>query len=79
MKRSLLKATTAWVVAAALLNPMGFSPAARAGAPATGPYGEPALTAAGAQGSVGAQYASDPDGQGRLDWRQKLALLRQKV
>ncbi len=79
MKRSLLKATTAWVAAAALLNSIGFAATARAGGRSTGPYDEPALTIAGAQGSVGAEYASAPDRQGRLDWRQKVGLLRQKV
>jgi phospholipase C len=76
MKRALLKATTAWVAAAALLNPVGLSPAAWA---AVTSAGEPALTLATSSKTVGAGQARDPNAQGALTLQQKIALLRQKV
>ena len=75
MKRSLLKATTAWVTAAALLDPIGLSPAAWAAVTT----GEPALTLATQAGTAGAAQARDPNAQGALTLQQKIALLRQKV
>jgi len=74
MKRSLLKATTAWVTAAALLNPIGFAPAAWATSST-----EPTLTLATQTGTAGAAQARDPAAQGPLTLQQKIALLRQKV
>jgi phospholipase C len=72
MKRSLLKATTAWVATAALLNLIGLFPAAWAAT-------EPSLTLATSTGTAGAAQARDPAAQGPLSLQQKIALLRQKV
>ena len=82
MKRSLLRTTTAWVIAAALLNPIALSPAAFAtsgNGPITGPYNEPVLTVSPQSGSAGAQAGSDPAAQGTLSMQEKIALMRQKV
>jgi phospholipase C len=82
MRRSLLKATTAWVMAAALLNPtimVSVASAATSG-PVTGPFNEPALTPAGTSTSVGAITAPTAIAdQGSLTVAQKVALLKQKV
>ena len=81
MTRSVLRATTAWVAAAAIANPIAMVPTARAagGAPTTGPYREPALTLSEAKGTQGDRNASKLSDQGRLSLAQKVALLRQKV
>lgn len=79
MNYARFRTMASWVIAASVATPAGLGAVAWAGAPSTGPYDEPVLTASGADGSVGAGSASDPDAQGSLDWQQKLALLRQKV
>ncbi len=76
MKRSLLKATTAWVTAAALLNPIVLAPAC---ATTTSIATEPALTLATRAGTAGAAQARDPSTQTPLTLQQKIALLKQKV
>jgi phospholipase C len=77
MNRSFLKASTAWIVATSLLNPIGFTSVALADAPHNG--GEPALTLATQRGTAGAAEARDPLEQDGLSVRQKVDLLRQKV
>jgi phospholipase C len=72
MKRSLLKTTTAWVAAVALIRPLVL-PAALAAS------SEPALTLATQTGTAGAAQAHDPTAQTTLTLQQKIALLRQKV
>jgi phospholipase C len=75
MKRTRLRACTAWVAAAALLNAPGFTWAASVGGGTT----EPVLTLATQGGTAGAAQARDPALQGPLSLPQKIALLRQKV
>src|ERR1700758_468362 len=72
LPRSLLKATTALIAVASLVNPIAFSAAALAAA-------EPQITLATSNGTVGAAQARDPSAQGALTLQQKIALLRQKV
>lgn len=79
MTRALLQATTAWVVAGLLINPVLVAAPALAAGPVTGPYNEPTLTPALATGTAGTQYASNPAAQGGLTLKQKITLLRQKV
>ena len=75
MRRSLLKASTAWVTVAALLNPIAL---AVPGMAATTPN-EPALTLSTSTGTAGAAQERNPSAQGPLTLQQKIALLRQKV
>ena len=76
MKRSLLKACTAWVAAGAILNPIGPFSSASAATVATQ---EPTLTLATQPGTAGAAQARTPSAQGALTLQQKIALLQQKV
>ncbi len=76
MKRSLLKASTAWVTVASLLNPIALSVPGMA---AVGVGSEPAITLATQTGTAGAGQARDPSSEGALSLEQKTALLRQKV
>src|SRR5208337_2951315 len=71
MKRSLLRVTTAWVAATALLNPLGTARAAL--------VSEPTLTLATQTGTAGAAQAANLGDQGSLTLQAKIALLRQKV
>ena len=73
MKRSFLKASTAWVAAASLFQAVTIVPA-WAAAPA-----EPAITLATTTTSAGAAQARDPAAAAVLTTQQKIALLRQKV
>ncbi|HUN38887.1 MAG TPA: alkaline phosphatase family protein [Acetobacteraceae bacterium] len=75
MKRSLLRATTAWVATAGLLNPTAFSSPAWAAVTVS----EPTLTLATQAGTTGAAQARDPGTQTQLTLQAKIALLRQKV
>ena len=74
--RRLLKATTAWVTAATLLNPIGFVSAFAA--VSTGGT-EPTITLATSTASAGAAQARNPASQTALTTAQKIALLRTKV
>ena len=74
--RRLLKATTAWVTAAALLNP--FSAGSAFAIIVTG-NPEPTITLATSAGTAGAAQARDPAAQSPLSVQDKIALLRQKV
>jgi phospholipase C len=77
MKRSLLKACTAWVAVGAILNPIG--PFSAASAVTTAVSSEPALTPATSLGTTGAAQARDPRAQTPLTLQQKITLLQQKV
>jgi phospholipase C len=72
--RRLLKTSTAWVTAAALLNPIGLTSAF-----AAVPVSEPTITLATTTTSVGNTQARPPANQTPLSTAQKIALLRQKV
>ncbi len=74
MKRSLLKASTAWVAAASLLPSITAAPVYAAGLTA-----EPPITLATTTTSAGAAQARDPAAAMTLTMQQKIALLRQKV
>ncbi len=71
MKRSLLKASTAWVAAASLFQAVTAMPAHAAA--------EPVATLAPTATSAGAAQARDPAAATPLSVQQKIALLRQKV
>jgi phospholipase C len=80
MRRSLLKASTAWVTIAALLNPIALSvPGMAADRDTDGRDSEPAITLATQTGTAGAAQARDARHHGSLDLQQKIALLRKKV
>jgi phospholipase C len=75
MRRSLLKASTAWVTVATLMNPISLAVPGMAAATASGP----AITLATQTGTTGAAQARNPSRQSALTLQQKIALLRQKV
>lgn len=81
MKRAWLKATTAWIVAASLLDPaiVVRAPWAQDVAGRTGPDHEPALTSGTAQGTMGARQWRQPGSANGMSLQQRVALLRQKV
>jgi phospholipase C len=74
--RRLLRASTALVTAATMLNPVAFSAAWANGQPASQ---STTLTLATQGGTEGAQQAINPSAQEKLSLRKKVELLRQKV
>jgi hypothetical protein len=76
MKPSMLKASTAWIAIAALLNPIALSVP---GVADDRGDAEPAITLATQTGTAGAAQAHDPRHPSSPALREKIALLRQKV